>query len=68
MTDEPHKILDDIEAVKGFEDIGRMGVSIFRGAINEGATADEAIMVTSAVVTGFFMSARQLEKDEEDTT
>lgn len=67
MTD-PLKYMDILEDIKAMQDIGKMGYHIFAGALQEGATDQEAFLVVSAYYAGMFAdAARQSRENDEET-
>lgn len=61
---EPDPITQ-IQQEKDFEDIGRSGYLMLKGAMAEGASFREAMAVVSAWFQGMFASASGTEEDEE---
>ncbi len=61
VTENPMKQIEDTKALM---DIGKMGLNILRGAIEDGATPVEAATVLSSYYAGMFMSAKDNEDEE----
>lgn len=54
MTDP----ITSIEDKKAYEDMGRMGYFLVKGALSEGATWKEAVAVAAAYFQGIFKSVQ----------
>ena len=69
MSDEksPHHLITNIEDKTANMDMGRMGYQMMQGAMEEGATMEEAIIILTAYFAGMFTGvAEQNRKDKEN--
>lgn len=57
-----NSFLKKLEEAKGFEDMGKMAVLVYRGAFEESQSAPLAHEATSAFFRGMFLAS----KEEED--
>lgn len=63
----PHHLITNIEDKTANMDMGRMGYQMMQGAMEEGATMEEAIIILTAYFAGMFTGvAEQNRKDKEN--
>lgn len=56
--------MSDVENAKGQRDLGVMAFRIMQGAIEEGATAAEAVTIVTCWFAGMFAASKKPEAEE----
>jgi hypothetical protein len=65
MSEEGNKFMSELEQAKGMKDMGVMGFRIFNGAVEEGASVDQAVMIVAAFFTGMFTAGKEPSTDDD---
>jgi len=59
-------IIGSMQEERAFQSMGKSSFHVFKGAINAGATDEEAMSLATAFITGLLIAANTQQKEDND--